>query len=203
MIRGPLEEALTFDDVLLIPAKSEVHPREVDVSTRLTRRIVINVPLVSAAMDTVTEARLAIALAREGGIGMIHRAFGPENQASEVDKVKKSESGMIVDPITVRPTQKIYDALEIMERYHISGVPVTDEEGKLTGILTNRDLRFETKFDLPISAVMVQNNSNEGIRSTPRSVRRNATGAVATAGEDPPHRSPWSERSRRTRRRRP
>jgi len=156
MIRGPLEEALTFDDVLLIPAKSEIHPREVDVSTRLTRRILINVPLVSAAMDTVTEARLAIALAREGGIGMIHRAFGPEKQASEVDKVKKSESGMIVDPITVRPTQKIYDALEIMERYHISGVPVTDEEGKLTGILTNRDLRFETKFDLPISAVMTK-----------------------------------------------
>jgi IMP dehydrogenase len=156
MINGPLEEGLTFDDVLLVPAKSEVHPREVDISAELTKRIRINVPLVSAAMDTVTEARLAIALAREGGIGMIHRAFSMERQAAEVDKVKKSESGMIVDPITVRPTQKIQEALEIMERYRISGVPVTDEEGRLQGILTNRDLRFETKLDLPISALMTR-----------------------------------------------
>lgn len=156
MLNGPLEEGLTFDDVLLVPAKSEVHPREADVSTRLTRNIRINIPLVSAAMDTVTEGRLAIALAREGGIGIIHRAFSPERQAAEVDKVKKSESGMILDPITVRPTQMIYEALEIMERYHISGVPVTDEEGKLVGILTNRDLRFETKLDLPISGVMTK-----------------------------------------------
>ncbi|MEE8152420.1 MAG: IMP dehydrogenase [candidate division NC10 bacterium] len=156
MLEGPLEEGLTFDDVLLLPAKSEVHPREVDVSTGLTRRIRINIPLVSAAMDTVTEARFAIALAREGGIGIIHRAFSADRQAAEVDKVKKSESGMIVDPITVRPTQKIYEALEIMERYRISGVPVTDEVGRLEGILTNRDLRFETKLDLPISAVMTR-----------------------------------------------
>ncbi|MFQ5802831.1 MAG: IMP dehydrogenase [Candidatus Methylomirabilales bacterium] len=156
MLNGPLEEGLTFDDVLLVPAKSEVHPREVDVSTGLTRNIRINIPVVSAAMDTVTEARLAIALAREGGIGMIHRAFSPELQAAEVDKVKKSESGMIMDPITVRPSQMIYEALEIMERYRISGVPVTDEEGRLVGILTNRDLRFETKLDLPISGVMTR-----------------------------------------------
>jgi IMP dehydrogenase len=156
MLHGPLEEGLTFDDVLLVPAKSEVHPREVDVSTELTKRIRINIPLVSAAMDTVTEARLAIALAREGGIGIIHRAFSGERQVAEVDKVKKSESGMIVDPITVRPSQKIHEALAIMERYHISGVPVTDEEGRLQGILTNRDLRFETKLDLAISGVMTR-----------------------------------------------
>lgn len=156
MLHGPLEEGLTFDDVLLVPAKSEVHPREVDVSTELTTRIRINIPLVSAAMDTVTEARLAIALAREGGIGIIHRAFSGERQAAEVDKVKKSESGMIVDPITVRPSQKIHEALAIMERYRISGVPVTDEEGRLQGILTNRDLRFETKLDLAISGVMTR-----------------------------------------------
>jgi len=156
MLNGPLEEGLTFDDVLLVPAKSEVHPREVDVSTGLTRNIRINIPLVSAAMDTVTETRLAIALAREGGIGMIHRAFSPERQAAEVDKVKKSESGMIMDPITVRPTQMIYEALEFMEHYRISGVPVTDEKGRLVGILTNRDLRFETKLDLPIAGVMTR-----------------------------------------------
>lgn len=156
MLHGSLEEGLTFDDVLLVPAKSEVHPREVDVSTELTKRIRINVPLVSAAMDTVTEARLAIALAREGGIGIVHRAFSGERQAAEVDTVKKSESGMIVDPITVRPSQKIHEALAIMERYRISGVPVTDEEGRLQGILTNRDLRFETKLDLAIAGVMTR-----------------------------------------------
>jgi IMP dehydrogenase len=158
MLYGPLEEGLTFDDVLLVPARSEVHPREVDVSTQLTRNIRVNIPLVSAAMDTVTEARLAIALAREGGVGILHRAFSPEQQAAEVDKVKKSESGMIVDPITVRPTQKIYEALELMERYHISGVPVTDGEGRLVGILTNRDLRFETKLDVPISQLMTKDH---------------------------------------------
>lgn len=156
MLHGPLEEGLTFDDILLVPAKSEVHPRDVNVSTGLTKRIRINIPLVSAAMDTVTEGRLAIALAREGGIGIVHRAFTAERQAVEVDKVKKSESGMIMDPITVRPTQMLYEALEIMERYRISGVPVTDEEGRLVGILTNRDLRFETKLDLPISGVMTK-----------------------------------------------
>ncbi|MBI2080437.1 MAG: IMP dehydrogenase [candidate division NC10 bacterium] len=155
MVHGPLEEGLTFDDVMLLPARSEVQPKEVDVSSRLTRGIPINVPIVSAAMDTVTEARLAIALAREGGVGIIHRAMPAAAQAVEVDKVKKSEYGMIVDPITVRPNQKISEAVALMERYRISGVPVT-EHGRLVGILTNRDLRFETKLDLPISAVMTK-----------------------------------------------
>jgi len=155
MLDGLIPEGLTFDDVSLVPAKSEVLPRDVDVSTRLTRRLTINVPVVSAAMDTVTEAKLAIALAREGGIGIIHRAFPPDRQALEVDKVKKSESGMIVDPITVSPDQKLADALELMQRYRISGGPVT-QNGKLVGILTNRDLRFETKLDLKISQVMTR-----------------------------------------------
>ena len=153
MLNGPIPEALTFDDVLLVPARSEVLPRDVDVSTRLTRRISVNIPIVSAAMDTVTEARMAIALAREGGIGIVHRAMSPEAQAAEVDKVKKSEFGMIVDPITVSPQQRIYEALEVMQRYRISGVPVT-QDGRLVGILTNRDLRFETKLDLAIAEVM-------------------------------------------------
>ena len=153
MLNGPIPEALTFDDVLLVPARSDVLPRDVDVSTRLTRRISVNIPIVSAAMDTVTEARMAIALAREGGIGIVHRAMSPEAQAAEVDKVKKSEFGMIVDPITVSPQQRIYEALEVMQRYRISGVPVT-QDGKLVGILTNRDLRFETKLDLAIAEVM-------------------------------------------------
>jgi IMP dehydrogenase len=157
MVHGPLEEGLTFDDVMLLPARSEIQPRDVDVSTKLTRRISISIPIVSAAMDTVTEARLAIALAREGGVGIIHRAMPPAPQAAEVDKVKKSEYGMIVDPITMRPNQKIAEALEVMERYRISGVPVT-EDGRLVGILTNRDLRFETKLDLPISAVMTKDD---------------------------------------------
>ena len=155
MLDGAIPEGLTFDDVSLIPAKSEVQPRDVDVSTRLTRRLTINVPIVSAAMDTVTEAKMAIALAREGGIGVIHRAFPPERQALEVDKVKKSESGMIVDPITVSPDQKLSDAMDLMQRYRISGVPVT-QKGKLVGILTNRDIRFETKLDLKISEVMTK-----------------------------------------------
>ncbi|MBI4381781.1 MAG: IMP dehydrogenase, partial [candidate division NC10 bacterium] len=155
MIDRMIPEGLTFDDVLLVPAKSEVQPRDVDVSTRLTRRVTINVPVVSAAMDTVTEAKMAIALAREGGIGILHRAFSPDRQALEVDKVKKSESGMIVDPITVSPDKQLSDALELMQRYRISGVPVT-QDGKLVGILTNRDLRFETKLDLKISQVMTK-----------------------------------------------
>ena len=155
MLDDRLELGLTFDDVLLQPAESSVLPRDVDVSTRLTRKTRINIPIVSAAMDTVTEARLAIALAREGGIGILHRALEPERQAAEVDQVKKSESGMIVDPITVAPHQKIHEALAIMERYRISGVPVT-EGRRLVGILTNRDLRFESKRDLPISAVMTR-----------------------------------------------
>lgn len=155
MLDRSIPEGLTFDDVLLIPAKSEVLPRDVDVCTLLTRRLSINIPVVSAAMDTVTEARMAIAMAREGGIGMIHRAFPPDRQAFEVDKVKKSESGMIVDPITVSPDQKLSDALGLMQRYRISGVPVT-QNGKLVGILTNRDIRFETKLDLKISQVMTK-----------------------------------------------
>jgi IMP dehydrogenase len=155
MLNGPIPEALTFDDVLLVPARSDVLPRDVDVSTRLTRRISVNIPIVSAAMDTVTEARMAIALAREGGIGIVHRAMSPEAQAAEVDKVKKSEFGMIVDPITVSPQQRIYEALEAMQRYRISGVPVT-QDGKLVGILTNRDLRFEKRFDRTVGDVMTK-----------------------------------------------
>jgi IMP dehydrogenase len=158
MLDEKITEALTFDDVLLIPAHSIVLPRDVDLSTYLTKSISLNIPLVSAAMDTVTEARTAISMAREGGIGIIHKNFSIEEQALEVDKVKKSESGMIVDPITMRPTQKIRDALEMMAKYRISGVPITKSDGKLVGILTNRDLRFETNLDLPISERMTKKN---------------------------------------------
>ncbi len=153
-----LPEGLTFDDVLLVPAHSLVLPRDVNLTTRLSRNIPLNIPLVSAAMDTVTESRAAIAMAREGGIGIIHKNFSIADQAHEVDKVKKSESGMIVDPITMRPTQKIRDALEMMSKYRISGVPITKANGKLVGILTNRDLRFETDYDLPISDRMTKRN---------------------------------------------
>ncbi len=146
--------ALTFDDVLLAPGRSEVHPNDVDLGTRLTRRIELNIPLVSAAMDTVTEAELAIALAQEGGIGVIHKNLSIEAQATEVDRVKRSEAGMIVNPITIRPEQLIHEALDLMARYKISGVPVTDADGHLVGILTNRDLRFETDTSLPVSALM-------------------------------------------------
>jgi len=151
-----LTEGLTFDDVLLIPAHSAVLPRDVNLATRLSRNIHLNIPLVSAAMDTVTESRTAICMAREGGLGIIHKNMSIADQAHEVDKVKKSESGMIVDPITMRPNQKIREALEIMSKYRISGVPVISKNGKLVGILTNRDLRFETDFDLPISARMTK-----------------------------------------------
>ncbi|HSB68756.1 MAG TPA: IMP dehydrogenase [Candidatus Methylomirabilis sp.] len=154
---GPIEEALTFDDVSLCPQRSDVLPKDVNVSTRLTRNIRINIPIVSAAMDTVTEARLAIALAREGGIGVIHRALDTDRQVAEIDKVKKSEYGMVVDPITMAPEQRLYEVLEVMEKYRISGVPVT-KNGKLVGILTNRDLRFETKLDLKIADVMTKEN---------------------------------------------
>jgi IMP dehydrogenase len=146
---------LTFDDVILIPAKSEVLPSETNTETRVTRRITINIPIVSAAMDTVTESRLAIALAREGGIGIIHRVLSPADQAAEVDKVKKSESGMIFDPITISPGQTIREAQDLMSKYRISGVPVT-KEGKLVGILTNRDLRFESRLDLKVAQVMTK-----------------------------------------------
>jgi IMP dehydrogenase len=157
MVPEKIPESLTFDDVLLIPAESAILPREVEVSTNLTRTIPLNIPLISAAMDTVTEAQTAITMAREGGIGVIHRNISIPAQAAEVDKVKKSESGMIVDPITMDPDQKIYEALEIMKKYRISGVPVT-RQGKLLGILTNRDLRFETRLDQPIAAVMTKEN---------------------------------------------
>jgi len=157
MVVGPIREALTFDDVLLLPAKSSVLPKDVDVRTQLTKRIALNIPLVSAAMDTVTEGRLAIALAQEGGIGFIHKALSIERQAEEVDKVKKSESGMIIDPITIAPDAKIYDALELMRKYRISGVPVTKGK-KLVGILTNRDLRFETRLNLKVSEVMTKDH---------------------------------------------
>lgn len=152
---GPIQEALTFDDVSLYPQRSDVVPRDVEVSTRFTRNVRINIPVVSAAMDTVTEARLAIALAREGGIGVIHRAMEPDQQVAEIDKVKKSEYGMVVDPITMSPDQRLYEVLEVMEKYRISGVPVT-KNGKLVGILTNRDLRFETKLDLRVGDVMTK-----------------------------------------------
>jgi IMP dehydrogenase len=157
MIQDMLTEGLTFDDVLLEPARSEVLPTEVDTRTCLTRQIGLNIPIVSAAMDTVTESHLAIALAQQGGIGIVHRNMSIERQAEEVDRVKRSESGMIVDPITIRPDQPISDAHDLMRRYRISGVPVT-KDGKLVGILTNRDLRFETRFDVPISEVMTKEN---------------------------------------------
>src|ERR1700723_3718259 len=157
MIQTPVPEALTFDDVLLVPAYSDVVPAQVSTQTLLTRSISLNTPLLSAAMDTVTESRLAIAMAQQGGLGVIHRNLTVEQQASEVDKVKRSESGMIVDPVTIEPQQLIADALEVMRRYKISGVPVTQGK-KLVGILTNRDLRFETRTDIPVGDVMTKDN---------------------------------------------
>ena len=154
MITTPIPEGLTFDDVLLVPSRSDVLPLETDTSTQLTRNIRLQIPLCSAAMDTVTEAALAIALAQQGAIGVIHRNMTIERQAEEVDKVKRSESGMIVDPVTIRPDRPVREALQVMERFHISGVPVVDEDGHLVGIITNRDLRFETRFDIPVSDVM-------------------------------------------------
>src|SRR5258706_228569 len=157
MIPDAIREGLTFDDVLLQPARSSVVPAQTDTRTNVTRNIGLNIPILSSAMDTVTESHLAIALAQQGGIGIVHRNMSIERQAEEVDRVKRSESGMIVDPITIDPEKKIADALELMKRYRISGVPVT-KHGKLVGILTNRDLRFETRFDLPISQVMTKDN---------------------------------------------
>ncbi len=154
MITSDLQEGLTFDDVLLVPARSEILPAETDTSTQFTRGIRLRIPLCSAAMDTVTESRLAIAIAQQGGIGVIHKNFPIERQAEEVDRVKRSESGMIVDPVTIRPDRPVREALAVMERYKISGVPVVDEGGHLVGIITNRDLRFETRFDIPVSEVM-------------------------------------------------
>ena len=160
MIQEPndMPLTLTFDDVLLLPAQTAVLPRDVDVRTQLSRTIPMNIPLVSAAMDTVTEADTAISMAREGGIGIIHRNMSVERQATEVDKVKKSESGMIVDPVTMRPHQKIAEVLDVMQRYRISGVPIVGDGKKLVGIVTNRDLRFETNLDQEVSEVMTKEN---------------------------------------------
>src|SRR3984885_2434945 len=157
MIPESIQEGLTFDDVLLVPSRSDVIPAETDTRTMLTRGIHLNIPIVSAAMDTVTESHLAIALAQQGGVGFIHRNMSIERQAEEVDRVKRSESGMIVDPVTITPDKKISDALALMQRFRISGVPVT-RDGNLVGILTNRDLRFESRFDMPISDVMTKDN---------------------------------------------
>jgi IMP dehydrogenase len=156
MITSDIYEGLTFDDVLLIPDRSDVLPHETDTATQFTRNIRLQIPLCSAAMDTVTEASLAIALAQQGGIGVIHKNLSVERQAEEVDKVKRSESGMIVDPVTIRPDRPVREALQVMERFHISGVPVVDETGHLVGIITNRDLRFETRFDIPVAEVMTK-----------------------------------------------
>jgi IMP dehydrogenase len=152
------KEGLTFDDVLLVPAESAVLPNDVDTGTRLTRTIRLGIPVVSAAMDTVTEARLAVALAREGGIGILHRNLSVEDQVAEVDKVKRSESGTIVEPVTLPPDAPVAEALALMDRYHISGVPITDSGGVLVGILTNRDLRFEEDVTQPVSSVMTSRN---------------------------------------------
>src|SRR3954464_3945853 len=157
MIHFPVPEALTFDDVLLLPARSDVVPAQVNTQTRLSRNITLNIPIISAAMDTVTESRLAIAIAQQGGLGIVHRNLTIEQQAGEVDKVKRSESGMIVDPITMSPDDKVSEALEVMRRYRISGVPITKAK-KLVGILTNRDLRFVSRTDVPISKVMTKEN---------------------------------------------
>ena len=185
MIHFPVPEALTFDDVLLLPARSEVVPANTNTQTQLSRNIRLNIPIVSAAMDTVTESHMAIALAQQGGLGIIHRNLTIEQQANEVDKVKRSESGMIVDPVTMSPDAKVSDALEVMKKYKISGVPITQKDGKLVGILTNRDLRFETRFDIPISKVMTQrksdhrasgNDARAGRRNSARAPRRKASG---------------------------
>ncbi len=157
MIEFPVPEALTFDDVLLVPAYSEMVPALVNTQTHVTRNIVVNTPLLSAAMDTVTESRLAIAMAQQGGLGVVHRNLTIEQQAGEIDKVKRSESGMIVDPVTITPDQPISEALDVMRRYKISGVPVTKNK-KLVGILTNRDLRFETRTEIPVNDVMTKQN---------------------------------------------
>lgn len=157
MINIPPEEAYSFDDVLLIPNYSNVLPKDVDTSTQLTKNLTLSIPIVSAAMDTVTESRTSITMAREGGIGFIHRNMSIEAQVMEVEKVKKSESGMIVDPVTIHPDQKVYEVLGLMEKYHISGVPVTQGE-KLVGIVTNRDLRFETDLEKKVEEVMTKEN---------------------------------------------
>jgi len=156
-MEGPITEGLTFDDVLLLPGKSSILPTEADTRTCLTKKIALNIPMVSAAMDTVTESRLAIAMARQGGLGFIHRNMTVERQAEEIDRVKRSESGMIVDPVTISPEHSVQHALDLMNKYRVSGLPVT-RGPRLVGILTNRDLRFEKNLDQPVSAVMTKEN---------------------------------------------
>jgi IMP dehydrogenase len=158
MLEEPPQIALTFDDVSLVPAHSSVHPQNVDTTSHLTNKIALNIPLVSAAMDTVTEGNLAIAIARQGGIGISHKNMSLDQQVEEVDRVKRSEAGMITNPITIRPEQKVYEALDMMRKFRISGVPVTAPDGRLLGILTNRDLRFEDRTDLPVSELMTKEN---------------------------------------------
>ena len=158
MLAVDIPEALTFDDVSLVPARSALLPTDADTTTRFTRNIPLNIPISSSAMDTVTESHLAIAIAQQGGIGVVHKNLSVELQRDEVDKVKRSESGMIVDPVTMTPDHPIADAVEVMERYRISGVPIVEEDGHLVGILTNRDLRFETRLDLPIREAMTRDN---------------------------------------------
>jgi IMP dehydrogenase len=157
MLDQKIKEGLTFDDVLVLPAKTDVIPSQADVSTQFSRNIPLKIPIVSSAMDTVTESKMAIALAQQGGIGIIHRNMSIDSQREEVDKVKRHESGMIVDPITMRPHNKIFEAKEVMRKYRISGLPITDENNKLLGILTNRDIRFETRLNLTIDKVMTKN----------------------------------------------
>src|SRR5271169_3568738 len=157
MIEGAIPDGLTFDDVLLLPGKSTVLPAQADTRTCVTRKIALNIPIVAAAMDTVTDSRLAIAISRQGGLGFIHRNMSIERQAEEVDKVKRSESGMIVDPVTIAPEMSVRQALDIMTKYKVSGLPVT-RGPRLVGILTNRDLRFERNLDQPVSAVMTKDN---------------------------------------------
>src|ERR1700745_1833118 len=158
MIHFPVPEALTFDDVLLLPSRSDIVPALASTQTQLTRNIQLNIPIVSAAMDTVTQWHMAIAIAQQGGIGIIHRNLTIEQQTNEGDKVNQSESGMIDDPVTMSPDAKVSDALEVMRKYKISGVPITQTDGRLVGILTNRDLRFETRFDVPIRKVMTKDH---------------------------------------------
>jgi IMP dehydrogenase len=153
-----LFEALTYDDILLVPAKSSVLPRDVSVRTQLTRNIELNIPLISAAMDSVTESDMAIAMAREGGIGILHKNMTIEQQVEEVHRVKRSESGMILEPVTVRASQKVRDVLMLMKKYTISGIPVVDKSGKLIGIITNRDLRFEPDEDALVADIMTKEN---------------------------------------------
>ncbi len=157
MLRTPVEEALTFDDVMLLPARSGVLPKDAIFQIEMSKGLNLSIPIFSAAMDTVTDSQLAIALAQEGGIGVIHRNLSVERQAAEVDRVKRSESGMIHMPITMKPTQNIKEALGVMESYHISGIPITEDE-KLVGILTNRDVRFESNLDRPVSDLMTHTN---------------------------------------------